>query len=409
MRDPIRWFLLFGLVAFATGCGASGDKRPLTIWHQMEGEGKDVLQIQIERFMHTHPGWEVTQLYKETEELRTHFQTAALAGSGPDLVYGPADQVGPFEAMGIIQPMENLVGWDLSDWADGGLVYYRDHLYQVGDRVGNHLALVYNRALIGNPPEDSDALVRIGKELTKDLDGDGTPDQYALVWNYSEPFFFIPFLSGFGGWVMDAEGRPTLDTPEMREALQFSYDLVRRYKISPLDADRETADALFKGGRAAMIINGSWAWGGYTKSGIDFGLARIPKITRTGLWPAPMVSAKGYSINADVKGERLGRVLELLEFLTSEDVELEFSRVLHTIPARKSARESPVIAGDELLRQSLHQLEVGRPMPIIPEMRAVWDAMRPNYQSVMAGSRSPADAARDMQEQAEKKIAEMNE
>jgi maltose-binding protein MalE len=99
----------------------------------------------------------------------------------------------------------------------------------------------------------------------------------------------------------------------------------------------------------------------------------------------------------------------LLRFLTSAEVQVEFSRVLHTAPSRISARASAVVAEDDLLRQSLHQLEVGRPMPIIPEMRAVWDAMRPNYQAVMAGTMTPEDAARNMQEMAERKIREINE
>ena len=47
----------------------------------------------------------------------------------------------------------------------------------------------------------------MGKELTSDTDGDGRIDQYALTWNYTEPFFFIPFLTGFGGWVYDDQGR----------------------------------------------------------------------------------------------------------------------------------------------------------------------------------------------------------
>ena len=398
-----------GASFLVAGC-AKKERSDLSVWHQMEGEGKRVLQEQIDRFEAEHPGWEVTQLYKETEELRTHFQTAAVAGSGPDLVYGPADQVGPFDAMGLILPLEEFFAEEeLADWAEGGLVYHRGHLYQIGDRVGNHLALVYNRALVSDPPEDTGALIRLGKRLARDEDGDGRPDRYALVWNYSEPFFFIPFLSGFGGWVMDEDARPTLDTPEMEAALRFSVDLKDRYRICPLDADRETADALFKSGAAAMIINGPWAWGGYTRAGVDYGVARIPRIEETGLWPAPMISTKGYSINVAVKGERLARVLELLRFLTSTRVQLEFTRVLHTAPARKSAREASVVADDPLLRQSLHQLEVGRPMPIAPEMRAVWDAMKPNYQAVMAGAKSPAEAARDMQALAERKIAELNE
>jgi ABC-type glycerol-3-phosphate transport system substrate-binding protein len=44
-------------------------------------------------------------------------------------------------------------------------------------------------------------------------------DVYGLTWNYTEPFFFVPFLTGFGGWFMDEEGNPTLDTPETVKAI----------------------------------------------------------------------------------------------------------------------------------------------------------------------------------------------
>ena len=47
-------------------------------------------------------------------------------------------------------------------------------------------------------------------------------------------------------------------------------------------------------------------------------------------------------------------------------------------------------------------------MPIVPEMRAIWDAMRPFYQSVMNGELEPAEAAAAMQERAGP-IAEMGE
>ena len=43
----------------------------------------------------------------------------------------------------------------------------------------------------------------------------------------------------------------------------------------------------------------------------------------------------------------------------------------------------------------------------IPEMRAIWDAMRPHLQNVMNGESSPEEAARAMQEEAVRKIAEM--
>ena len=58
--------------------------------------------------MAVHPGVMVEQLFKETEELRSGFIVAAIAGQGPEIVYGPSDQVGPFEVMNIILPLEDL-------------------------------------------------------------------------------------------------------------------------------------------------------------------------------------------------------------------------------------------------------------------------------------------------------------
>ncbi|HHY14974.1 MAG TPA: ABC transporter substrate-binding protein, partial [Firmicutes bacterium] len=43
----------------------------------------------------------------------------------------------------------------------------------------------------------------------------------------------------------------------------------------------------------------------------------------------------------------------------------------------------------------------------VPEMRAVWDAIRPNLEAVMAGKMTPEAAAQAMQEAAEKLIREM--
>jgi len=46
-------------------------------------------------------------------------------------------------------------------------------------------------------------------------------------------------------------------------------------------------------------------------------------------------------------------------------------------------------------------------MPTVPEMRAAWDAIRPNQEAVMAGKMAPKDAAKAMQDAGEKLIREM--
>ena len=47
-------------------------------------------------------------------------------------------------------------------------------------------------------------------------------------------------------------------------------------------------------------------------------------------------------------------------------------------------------------------------MPVATELRAVWDAMRPQYQAVLGGAMTPEAAAATMQRDALEKISQMH-
>ncbi len=403
----MRYLLSLLLLSFfSSSCAKSTleDPHQIVIWHQMRPDERTVLKEVLDKYMAANPGIKVTALYKETEELRSGFQIAAIGGAGPDIVYGPSDQVGPFQVMEIILPLDTLFSKEyLSRFNPKALVYSHGRLYQIADKIGNHLMLIYNKALLPNPPKTMDQLIAIGEKFTH------APSNYGLVWNYTEPYFFIPFLTGYGGWVMDSLGNPTLDTPAMVAALKFMMELRDKYKIIPKSCDYETADALFKEGKAPMIINGPWSFGDYKKAGINFGVTRIPFIKETGLWPAPMVSPVGFSINASVPQWKIPEIVKLIKYLLSPEVQLEYTRHFDTIPTLESLYSDPVVRNNPIVKESENQMEVGRPMPIIPELRAVWDAMRPSYQAVLGGTESPEQAARQMQKSAVEKIKEMNE
>jgi len=391
-------------------CRVRQDINHIVIWHQMRVDERVILDAQLKKYMAAHPGITAEAIYKETEELRSGFIIAAIAGQGPDLVYGPSDQVGPFQVMNIIRPLENIFDSSyLSAFNPRGLTWYKGSLYQIADKLGNHLTLVYNKAFIVKPPQTDSELISTGKRLTADLDHDGKIDRYGLVWNYTEPFFFIPFMTGFGGWVMDDDGNPTLDNIGVVNGLKFIRDLRDKYRIIPREADYNIADALFKDGKAAMIINGDWSWAGYQKAGLDIGISPLPKILSTGLWCAPMVSPKGYSLNANVKDEKLPLVIDLMKFLLSEENQLETTLELSTMPTLRILYDRPEIRNNEILANSRIQIDNGRPMPVVPELRAIWDAMRPSYQAVLGGVKTPEQAAKDMQRLAVRKIKEMNE
>ena len=167
-------------------------------------------------------------------------------------------------------------------------------------------------------------------------------DQYGLVWNFTEPFFYAPWLGGFGGSLINDQNQPTLNTAANEKGFAFIKSLRDEHGIIPRECDYEIANAMFLGGDAAMIINGDWSWGNYMGK-VDFGIARIPMVSETGLWPTPIVSTKGYSINANLKGERLDEVKKLLRYLTSPEVQLIFTEKINSQPSSLEALTHPHI------------------------------------------------------------------
>ena len=104
----------------------------------------------------------------------------------------------------------------------------------------NTVVLYYNKAMFdaaGLPyPDDTwdwAKLVEVGKKLTLDTDGDGTPDQWGL---YTETADMENAWSSFvwqnGGDVMAADGKSTVvDSPEAAAGIQFLQDLIWKDKI----------------------------------------------------------------------------------------------------------------------------------------------------------------------------------
>ena len=401
------------LASLVTGCGAEDDRVHLTIWHQKTGAERVFFDDVIARYNAQREDVVVEPLYRETEELRNLFVIAAVGGQGPDLIFGPADNVGVLALTETLMPLDEVLGDEaLAQFSDDGIVRWSEAAgaegppWLVADQVGNHLVYVYNRELLPEPPETTDALVDALQRLTVDTNGDGRADQYGLTWNYREPFFFIPFLTGVGGWVMDDEGNPTLDTEATVEAIRFVLDLRDRYGVIPAESDYDVAETLFKEGRAASIINGPWAWSGYGDSGIDYAIAPLPVVTETGLPAAPMVAPKGYSVNVNVDEEKLPYVRDLLLYLTGPEVQREMAETLKTIPTIPSVREAVAASGDPVLEASIEALEAGRMMPVEPQLRQIWDGTRGPYQLVMNGAVTPEEGAALMQAEVEKRIAD---
>ncbi len=387
----MKKFIALAACAILIAGGLSAQVK-LTLWTQ-EGTAENAFQyVQSLAAAYTaaHPKVSIDVLNKETEALRQDYQTASLAGNAPDFLWTVSDHAGPFTTADLIQPVDKLV--DLAKYADAGSVVLDGKTWGVPISSGNHLMLLYNKDLVTTPPKTT-------AELIKLADGLNAKGIVALTWNQTEPFWFVPWLGAYkGGKVFAADGKtPTLDTPAMVSALKLLQDLKFKSKVFPPESDYNTADTMFKEGKAAMIINGDWSLGDYKKVlGDKLGVARIPQVVGAG-WPAPYTSGKFFMITKGIDKAKLDAIVDFIKFATSKENQLDMFAKLNRLPALKVAAADKAVTSDPIQKASAEQMSVGVGMPSVLEMRAVWDAMKPEFIKVMSNSETPKDAAAAMQ------------
>jgi len=83
----------------------------------------------------------------------------------------------------------------------------------------------------------------------------------------------------------------------------------------------------------------------------------------------------------------------------------KYALIASEAPAVMAARELDEVKNDELQKASIATIEYTTPMPTVPQMRAIWDAMRPELEAVINGLATPEEAAANMQKSAEEGIA----
>ncbi len=377
----------------------------ITYWEDETDDGAVVLDELAAAFMEEHPDIRIERQHFDTEDLRLQFRAAAINGNPPALVRATGELAGPFSVLEIVRPLDGLFPQStLDSFFEGALAGARGRgrLWGLPDNYGNHLMLFYNRDLVAEVPTSTDAWISQLKTLT-----DVSREQYGLVYDQRDPFWLMPWLGGFGGWPLDEDDRPALDTQAMVDALQFLQDLEFVHGVMPGDADYTVAYELFRTGKAAYVIDGSWNLEGYLGSGVNLGVAALPRVSLTGLYPTPMTLGKYWLISKEARGTELDAAVQFVEFMTSSPVQEEWIAKAGRLPSSKDAARSQIVADDPILAGSVDQLSKGRALWAVPEMFCAWRAMRDPLAGVMDGSLGPPDAAAAMQLAAEECVRAM--
>ncbi|MCK6578362.1 MAG: extracellular solute-binding protein [Anaerolineae bacterium] len=392
--------LLFLLVLGAFSVSAQ-DSVNLVIWSQ-DGDANNV--VLAEQFAvwaeAVSPGSTLEIVQKETEVLRNDVLTAGLAGSGlPDLILGPNDAIGVYEDAGLLLGLDDLIDTSMYPY-NLGAAQIGGVTYGVPTNAGNHLMLMYNKSLVAEAPQTWEDLIAAARAFEE-----ANPDLQGFAYNLNEPFWFLPFVHGFGGTTYAEDGSMVLDSESWVNAYQFVQDLKFVEEIVPEECDYACADALFKEGSVAMILNGDWAIAEYLdveKSpalGENLAVAPWP-VLPNGERPKPFTAGKFISIPVTTADAQLDAAVSFVTWLTTDPAAVEAYAVgTGRLPAIAAVTVDADV--DPILAASNEALASGVGMTSDPTLRCMWDSVRPNLEGVMSNSMTAADAAMEAQIAAE--------
>jgi len=207
---------------------------------------------------------------------------------------------------------------------------------------------------------------------------------------------FLEFLWSFGGDVLNHQGEVVINSPEAKEALQFMYDLIHTYKISPeglLTYEEEEVRHIFQEGRALFSRNWPYMWKMVQEEGspVKDKVGIIPLPHKPGMKSAATLGGWGFGISKFTKNEEA--CIRFIRYITGYEAQKKLHFTSGTVPTRRALFED-----EDIIRRSPHYIElykvllVAKPRPVHPDYSQISDILRRYIHKVLLKELSVEDA-----------------
>lgn len=379
----------------------AGDQK-VSLWHGWQEADLIAIQKVFEAYMAACPNVTV-ELVQKTD--LSNALTAAVPGSeGPDIYAWVNSQIGRLADAQNIIPLTSLIDADQfrSTFTATAVdaVTYKGEIYAYPESM-EVITMIYNRDLISE-----DELPRTTDELLK-LAGNWDKSDYLFVYNArNDAYFSAPWWQASGVTIIDEEGNTTFGSEQGYTVGQFIKAL-RDNNVIPEEIDYSIADGLFRGGQAAIIVNGPWYIQDLDSAGINYGLALLPVFSASNTPGMPFVDVMTFMLtrNAEERGTAAAAV-NILQYYTSLEAQVYLATTNQTVPANQAAADSANVKALPVVAAFSAQAANGKPMPLTPFMSALWDPMAKGSECIWTGG-AVEDCVDRIQTMAEENIASM--
>lgn len=284
-----------------------------------------ILQEIADDFQVENPNVKVTVTVSDWDTYWDKLQTTLAGGNPPDVFAMDAPLYPDYQSRGVLLNLQDFMdrdSFDLNAYYPASLVCYQteDGYYGLPRDI-QPIVMYINKDMFdeaGIPyPEDGwtwDDLIEIGQQLTKDTDGDGTVDQYALwadIWDME--LLWGAMIWQYGGEILNADYTQTLLADDgAMDAWQTIYDMIFTYGIMPDPSVAEQFGDPFESGNAAMTPAGHWVVPLYANVDFSWDVVPLPeKVNKQS-----MVNSVGFAVSKDSKHPE--EAWAFLKFLVGE-------------------------------------------------------------------------------------------
>ncbi|MNO26558.1 Multiple sugar-binding protein precursor [compost metagenome] len=284
----------------------------------------------VDQYEKEHPNVKIELDTLNTDQQKVKLKTQAASKEVPDItIVNPAAQMKPFVDAGLFAPLNDMLDQNgLKDTYQSGLLDYYSfdgNVYALPD--GNNIEVVYyNKDLfaqagIANTPTTFEELLQDVKILK---DKGITPLAIGEKDSWTGSFLFMNILlrtNGGPGFLQDVmDGKKTFEDPAFVEAVDAFQQLVQAgaFPDGATSIDANAGGNIFKSGKAAMWVIGSWETGAVDASSVagKVGAFQFPTVNGKGD-PNEFMLAPGSAFAVSANSEHLQETKDFLNFFAS--------------------------------------------------------------------------------------------
>ena len=371
-------------------------------------QGKDnsnVVRPLIEKWNAAHPNEKVTfkeqtdQADQQHDDIVQHFQAK---DASYDVVDVDVVWTAEFAAKGWLQPLKDKMAFDTSAMLKPTVdsATYKGTLY-AAPQTSDGALLYYRKDLVPTPPKTWDEMMgmcSIAKENKIGCYGGQFSKYEGLTVNASEA------INSAGGAVLDADGKPSLNTDEAKAGLE---NLAKAYADGNIPKEgitfqEEQSRQAFQSGKLLFLRNWPYVYNLATTEGSSavkdkLGIAPIPGKDGPGA-----SSLGGHSLAVSVYSKNKATALDFLKFMTSEETEKFYATQGSLAPVLGSLyTDAALVKKLPYLPVLKTSIENAKPRPVTPFYPAVTKAIQENAYSAIKGEKPVETALSDMQKSIE--------